>query len=550
MTDQAAVLCRDLCFSYMNSTIQILKGVNADVGTSEYVAIAGPSGAGKSTFCRTLNNIIPLYFKGNLTGTRQVAGEWLEKQRISYLASKVGIVFQDFEQQLFSTNALLELSFGLENFGVLESEMARRIQDLIGRFDLGRLIRREPFSLSGGEKQKLAIASVLAYKPQILVLDEPTTDLDPESRELVLQILPELKEWVETLIIVDHEVDQFVSADKVFLFDDGVIQSAGESRQILGNSALLERHALSPLDLIRIQERLEISEPDFTVSGVLQKLDGSKLQRIETPGRTASAPVIEIRRLSFTYKDQEVGALKDVSFDIREGEFVGIIGRNGSGKSTLLRHLNGLQNPQIGTIKILGKEVQRWNRKELARSVGLVFQNPDHQIFETTVKNEVEFGPRQFGLSGDQLKANVQKAIETMDLQSTLDSDPFQLSKGERQRVAVASILSLQPKILILDEPTTGLDHRHQSFLMDMLRELNRTGITIIIVTHAIRLVGQYCNYAILLHRGEKIAEGHPRDLLFENMNMKLPPLLELSEKMGGNALTVNEFVKNVEMKK
>lgn len=550
MTDQTAILCRDLRFSYMNSDAEILRGVNADVETSEYIAIAGPSGAGKSTFCRTLNNIIPLYFKGKLTGTRHVAGELLEKQRISYLASKVGIVFQDFEQQLFSTNALLELSFGLENFGVPKSEMEKRIRDLIERFDLSRLIRREPFSLSGGEKQKLAIASVLAYKPQILVLDEPTTDLDPESRELVLQILPELKEWVQTLVIVDHEVDQFVSADRVFLFSDGAIQSAGESRRILRDSALLERHALSPLDLIRIQEHLKIAEPEFTASGVLQKLNGHELKPIQIPQRTASAPVIEINRLSFTYQDQEVAALKNVSFEIREGEFVGIIGRNGSGKSTLLRHLNGLQNPQTGTVRILGKDIERWNRKELARAVGLVFQNPDHQIFETTVRAEVEFGPRQFGLAGDELKANVQRAIDTMDLESQLDRDPFQLSKGERQRVAVASILSLQPRILILDEPTTGLDHRQQKFLMDMLRELNRTGITIIIVTHAIRLVGQYCNYAILLHSGEKIDEGHPRDLLFGNMNLKLPILLELSEKLGGNALTVDEFVQNLEMKK
>jgi energy-coupling factor transport system ATP-binding protein len=209
--------------------------------------------------------------------------------------------------------------------------------------------------------------------------------------------------------------------------------------------------------------------------------------------------------------------------------------------------LNGLQFPQKGTIRILGKEIREWSRKDLSKSAGLVFQNPDHQIFNTTVREEVEFGPQQLGFSEEQIKQNADRAIQTMDLEMQKDRDPFQLSKGERQRVAVASVLSVSPEILMLDEPTTGLDYRQQTYLMQLLRTLNQEGATIIIVTHSLKLIGDYCSYAILMEKGEKKAEGHPRDLFFRNgLFQKLPPLWDLSRKMGGNALTVQEFVSNL----
>src|SRR3990172_12800729 len=211
MKERSAIYCEGLQFSYMDGP-PVLRGINLEVEKGQYVVLAGPSGEGKSTFCRTLNNIIPLFYKGSLSGKRWVAGEWLEKQSIASMAKKVGMVFQDFEQQLFSTSALLELCFALENFGVPTEVMRERLDELLQKFHLGPLSGREPASLSGGEKQKLAIASVLAYRPEILVLDEPTTDLDPESREFVLQVLPKLKDWVETIVVVDHETEYFKNA--------------------------------------------------------------------------------------------------------------------------------------------------------------------------------------------------------------------------------------------------------------------------------------------------------------------------------------------------
>ena len=530
-------------FRYQDRPEDVLKEVSFGVEPGQFTVIAGPSGEGKSTLCRTLNNIIPLFFKGEFGGKRFVAGEWLEQQPISAMARKIGMVFQDFEQQLFSTNALLELSFGLENFGVTQKEMEERMRELLARFRLNHLATREPFSMSGGEKQKLAIASVLAYKPQILVLDEPTTDLDPESKDFVMQTLPELKDWVETVVIVEHETDRFQLADRVHLFRAGVIQTSGSPEEILTNSNELISNSLAPLDLTLLQEKLGQKPALVSPQELALQWTGSVLQPVEVPARTAAPVIVEVENLTFQYEQRDVPALTDVSFEIRKGEFVGIIGQNGSGKSTLLRHLNGLQFPQRGAVRLMGKEVREWRRKELSKAAALVFQNPDHQIFSTTVKEEVEFGPRQLGFSEEQRLRNVERALKTMDLESQQDRDPFQLSKGERQRVAVASMLSVNPEILMLDEPTTGLDYRQQSYLMELLREFNRNGATIIIVTHSLKLVGDYCNFAILMEQGRKKAEGHPQKLFFQNgLFPTLPPLWDLSRKMKGNALTVDEF--------
>jgi energy-coupling factor transport system ATP-binding protein len=546
MIQDSAVHCEDLHFAYDSGLPEVLRGLSISVPNHSYVVIAGPSGAGKSTFARTLNNIIPLFYKGPFSGKRWIAGQSLEKQNIASMAPHIGMVFQDFEHQLFSTDSRHELSFGLENFAIAPEEMRQRMIELSEKFGIGHLLNREPLSLSGGEKQKLAIASVMAYRPKVLVLDEPTTDLDPESREFVLQAVPRLREWVETVIVIDHESDQFQQTDGIFLLRDGAIQASGKPQDLLTNAALMEENSLAAIETIQIQKALKQPAALLTVPELAKLFAQHKLEPIAVPKRTTADPVIEVTGVSFKYKEQQAEALQNINLEIRQGEFAGIIGRNGSGKSTLLRHLNGLQMPQSGTVRILGKDVRVWNRQELSRRVGLVFQNPDHQIFESTVRREIEFGPRQFGFSEQEVAQATDRALETMDLVKRVEDDPFQLSKGERQRVAVASVLSIRPDILILDEPTTGLDYRQQKYLMNLLRELNQSGTTILIVTHALKLVSDYCNHAILLSSGKVVAEGHPRELFFGNHNFRLPPLVELSRALNGNALSAEEFLKQL----
>jgi energy-coupling factor transport system ATP-binding protein len=546
MKENAAIRCEDVRFSYEEGMPEVLRNLSIEIPAGSYAVIAGPSGAGKSTFARILNNIIPLFYRGPFSGTRWIAGEYLENQSIASVAARVGMVFQDFEQQLFSTSSRLELAFAMENFNISIAEMQQRMDVLTSRFGIAHLLDREPLSLSGGEKQKLAIATVMAYRPQILVLDEPTTDLDPQSREFVLQVIPQLKDWVETVIVIDHESDQFQEADFIYLLRDGLIQISGPPADLLTRSQVLIENSLAPLDLVLLQERLGYIPKLMTAGQLQQTLADRSLAPVAPVPRPAAPPVVEMAQLNFQYKDQTQPALEQIELEIRQGEFIGIIGNNGSGKSTLIRHLNGLQFPQSGRVRVLGKEVREWNRKELSRKVGLVFQNPDHQIFESTVQAEIEFGPRQFGFTEAEIRKNAERAIEVMDLSQLVERDPFQLSKGERQRVAVASVLSVNPDILILDEPTTGLDHRQQRYLMNLLHEFNQTGTTVIIVTHALKLVGDYCSYAVVLSQGKKIAEGHPGELFFSDVPFKLPPLYELSKRKGGNALSVDNFIKNL----
>jgi energy-coupling factor transport system ATP-binding protein len=546
MMEGSAIQCENLHFAYDEGLPEVLRGLSISIPNGSYVVVAGPSGAGKSTFARTLNNIIPLFYRGPFSGKRWIAGKELDRQSIASMAPLIGMVFQDFEHQLFSTDSMLELSFGLENFGIPPDEMKKRMGELANKFGISHLLNREPLSLSGGEKQKLAIASVMAYRPKVLVLDEPTTDLDPESREFVLQAVPRLRDWVETVIVIDHESDQFQTTDHVYLLRDGVIQASGAPKEVLTNADLLEENSLAPIETVKVQSALKQPAALLTVSDLTKLFSDYILEPIPIPGRSANPTVIEITGVTFKYKEQEKEALQNINVEIRQGEFAGIIGRNGSGKSTLLRHLNGLQMPQQGTVRILGRDVRDWNRQELSRKVGLVFQNPDHQIFEATVRSEIEFGPKQFGFSEQEVAVASDRAIETMDLTKRVEDDPFQLSKGERQRVAVASILSIHPDILILDEPTTGLDYRQQKHLMNLLHELNQSGTTILIVTHAIQLVSDYCNYAVLLSGGKIVSQGHPRELFFGNHGFKLPPLVELSHALNGNALSADEFLKQL----
>lgn len=554
------IAIRNLCFSYRNSSDKALNNINLDICGGEFVALMGRSGAGKSTLCRCLNGIIPNFQKGDLNGDIQIFGESIKGKKIFEIAQNVGLVFQDFESQLFSTNVELEVAFCPENLAIPREEIANRVKSALQIVGLSGFEKRQPYTLSGGEKQRLAIASVISGNPRILILDEPTTDLDPKGRYDVLRTIRSLVNENMSLLIVEHEVEDILDSDRVIILDKGEIVVSGKTSDVITNVQLLENHGIRPPQLAKLfKEVFKLDEIPFTAESAYeickQRIDTlinedmykKRLSMDEQKKKTYKEVMISVKGLRYSYPESEE-VLTRIDLEIRQGEFVAIIGQNGSGKTTLAKHFNGLLKPTEGKVYCSGKDTRKMSISELGKIVGFVFQNPDHQIFASSVREELSFGPKNFNFSSQEISENISQALKAVHLEGYEDFDPFMLTKGERQRVAVASILACKPKVLILDEPTTGLDYTQQKSMMELLRSLNNNGHTIIIITHSLWIVAEYAHRVIVMHKGNIAMDGQVRDVFsrqseLDSIGIKLPELIKFGNMIGKTLLSVNEFI-------
>ena len=516
----------------------------------------GASGAGKSTLAKCLNRIVPEFEDGDFRGVIRIAGETFDHLRVCEVAPRVGMVFQDFEAQLFSTNVAHEVAFAMEQVGMDRAEMDRRIIPALEAVGLRGFEKRDPMSLSGGEKQRLAIASVLALRPSVIVLDEPTTDLDPEGRAEVFELIARLRAQGLSLIVIEHESEELRGADRIIVLREGEIATDGAPSEVFARTELLRECGVRPPGLGNALELLGIDVQPKSVEHAYEAIVLA-YPRLASTRDGAAAPAslaassgpafIGIEGVSFSYSGGP-RVLDSIDLRVEAGEFLAIVGQNGSGKTTLAKHIVGLLQPAAGRVTIEGKDRAQMRPAESAREVAYVFQNPDHQIFAATVEDEVAFGPRNFGLADDEIRRRCDEALEAVGLQSQRQSDPFLLSKGERQRLAVASVLVLRPRMLILDEPTTGLDHREQLRMMALVRDLNRAGIAIVIITHTPWLVAEYARRVVLLRKGRKIFDGGVRDFfmqdeLLRSSSFRAPEITQLSRRFGTLALSTEEFV-------
>ncbi len=527
----------------------------------EMIGVMGASGAGKSTLAKCLNRIVPEFEDGDFHGAIRIAGESLEHLRVCDVAPKVGMVFQDFESQLFSTNVAHEVAFAMEQVGMERAAMASRIIPALEAVGLRGFEHRDPMSLSGGEKQRLAIASVLALRPSVIVLDEPTTDLDPEGRAEVFELIRRLRAQGLSLIVIEHESEELRAADRIMVLREGEIAADGPPAEVFARTELLTGCGVRPPGLGHALELLGIDAQPKSVEQAYDAIVAAYPRLVSTPADNlgdsnrergaidaSSGPAfIGLENLSFSYAGGP-RVLDSIDLRVEAGEFIAIVGQNGSGKTTLAKQIVGLLQPATGRVTIDGKDRAQMRPAETAREVAYVFQNPDHQIFAATVEDEVAFGPRNFGLADDEIRRRCDEALEAVGLQNERQSDPFLLSKGERQRLAVASVLVLRPRMLILDEPTTGLDHREQLRMMALVRDLNRAGIAIVIITHTPWLVAEYARRVVLLRKGAKIFDGGVReffmqDELLRSSSFRAPEITELSRRFGTLALTTGEFV-------
>jgi energy-coupling factor transport system ATP-binding protein len=560
-----AVRVSGLAVTYRSATLPALRRVSLEAAPGELVAVMGATGSGKSTLVKSLARVVPCFQPAAVSGVVEVLGRRTEGLTVHDLAGTVGVIFQDFEAQLFSTNVLNEVAFAMEHLGVPDGEMPARAAAALNAVGLRGFAHRDPATLSGGEKQRLAIAGLLAIDPPVLLLDEPTTDLDPVGKTDVLALLGRLRGRGRTLVVAEHEMAAAETADRVVLLRGGEVVASASPVEILSRVEVFEACGVRPHDIAKVFCELGMADAatrgwsrercrealcdaayeELVRAGFPRRLGGAPDRRSEAPPTTGAA-YLEASNVSFGYDGER--ALEDVSVAVRAGEFVAVIGQNGSGKTTLAKHLAGLLRPSAGCVRVCGADVREIPPKRMASEVGFVFQDPDLQLFSASVAEEVAFGPQNLGLPPDEVARRTRGALDAVGLSGREDADPFVLDKGDRQRLAVASVLSMSPSALVLDEPTTGLDYLEQRAMLDLLRALNARGMTVIIITHSPWVVAEYASRGVLMQAGRVLWDGPLRGLfqrhdLLSRAAFRVPDAAALGQRFGVNTLTVAELV-------
>lgn len=537
-----------LSFTYRKGEGKALDSINLDIEKGEFVGIIGKTGAGKTTLTLTMNGIIPHFLKGNLEGSVFIFGKSLKTHRINDYFKEVGIVFQDFETQIFSSSVKREILFGLENLGMEREEMERRLEFFTRKMGIYHLLERNPLFLSGGEKQRLVVTAILAMQPSMLVFDEPTTDMDPEGREELYTLYKELK-GSKTIVVVDHELERLMDADRILFLDRGKIVESGKPQEIFSNPQLFERYSMKPPDIVVLFKKLGSEEIPVSAEKAKEIFDKKKYRILPWEERERpSTKIIEVFNLSFSYGSNSV--LEDINLEIREGELVSIIGPNGSGKSTLLKLISGILPLKDGRIFIKGKEIREW-REKIDRMIGFGFQNPDYQIFKENVWEEVGFSLELSGIKGREKERRSEEILSLLSLIDKKDKDPFTLSRGERQKLVVASILATEKEIIILDEPTTGLDPLEVEKVVEIIKTLKSKGVTVIFVTHSLELAFAFSDWIIVLKNGKIFMQGKPREILSKERELKsvflrIPSFLRFSQITGGYFLSLEDALKRI----
>ncbi len=526
----------NLSYCYPHTEIPAIKNINLSIKKGEFVLLVGASGCGKTTMVQCLKGLIPKVVGGTLKGSIKIDGKDISQYHVYQISSKVGMVFQNPDTQLFGLTVEEDVAFGPENLGIPASEILTRVHHSLHAVKMEKLRSRFCFTLSGGEKQRTAIAGNLAMQPVVLILDEPTSDLDPAGTKEVLATIKRLnKEKDLTIILIEHKIDEVVDiSDRLIVMDKGEIAEDGKPWEVFcQKKKFLKTIGIYPPQLYEISNMLGLKKPSYeSILNSLSKLDGCFFT--ENKNEHATEQNIVIENLWHAHEDGSA-ALKNINLRINRGEFVAIIGHNGAGKTTLAGHFIGFLKPQKGRILIEGKDIKKATVAELAQTVGYLFQNPDNQIFTDKVAKEVAFGLKNVELNN--IEVRVSDALRMMELTVEKNKHPHALSRGQRQRLAVASILAMEPNILILDEPTTGQDRGHLNKFLKHIKKLNEAGKTILLITHDMKIVAEYAKRTVVMENGGILMDGTTRDVfskidVLEKSSIELPTVIKLSHEL------------------
>ncbi|UCG05815.1 MAG: ABC transporter ATP-binding protein [Desulfobacterales bacterium] len=497
-----------------------LKHIDLEIKSDEYLLMCGASGSGKSTLCRTFNGLIPHFYEGDFRGLVLVAGESTIEQSVAELSVKVGMVFQNAEAQLFNRTVELELAFGLESLGLPSENIKKRIAETAEMMGIEDLLPRNPHELSTGEQQLVSIVAVLAINPQIVILDEPYSNLDHVNVRRVRAALNMIHMQRKGVVVCEHRLPLTVSeAQRMVALQEGRIVLNGSPGEVLLRD--VEEFGLeSPLSA-RIGRQLELPNLPLDVR-TLKKDTPSVVYPTEfkpdlfQPVSTDLPPVLEVENVALALGDTAI--LHEISFTLRQGECLAVVGANGAGKTTLLKHLNGLIRPSRGKVRVMGLDISSSKVSDLARYVGVAFQNPDNQFFKLTVWDEISVGPKVLGRYDESW---LQELVTLFGLRHLLNRSPYRLSGGEKKRVAFAAALACRPKILALDEPTAGQDLNFRRSLGEVFAHLREVGQAIFVVTHDLAFAEQYAHRWLLMSKGQIIAEGQPWQVMANQNAMR-----------------------------
>ena len=513
----------DVSFNYENSKRKVLNNINLDIKEGDFVVITGPTGAGKTTLCEMMNGIIPNFVKGNLTGKVTVDGMDPTKTQVATMAQSVGLVFQDPNTQLFGMTVEEDIAFGATNLGYDYTECMKRVDRSVQDLNLEALLSRKPMELSGGQKQSVAIAGIYAMLPKIIVCDEPTSMLDPIGKSNIFSLVKDInKKYGITVVLVEHVMSEVVRhADKVIVMDRGSIVLQGSVGEVFSQVDKLNELGLNVPQSIELSMKLKeagyVPKVSLITDDVIDQLKDMQPKRPVVSAKKETAAVeketiIDVDDLVFSYLGDS-NQVDHVDLQFKKGDFVAIIGQNGAGKTTLCRSIIGLLKPTSGTIKVAEIDVSTKTVAELSGTVGYCFQNPDEQIFKDSVEDELLFGAENLGRLNDSTRERINEIISDVGLDRYRKVWPKYLSKGERQRLTMGSIIAMDPDVVIVDEPTTGQDWRETIWIMDLLKKINDAGKTVIIITHNMEIVCSYCNRALVMRYGKVLLDGTPAEV-------------------------------------
>lgn len=539
-------------FSYRGTDRRQLSRVSFQAARGARVAIMGATGAGKTTLAMMLNGLVPHHHPGDLFGVMRINGIATHEVRMADLVRTVGLVMQDPEAQLTARRAIDDAAVGPANLGLPRDDVWRRAHGALRSVGLGDLAERDTTQMSGGQQQRLAIAGILAMEPELLVLDEPTSELDPSGTAEIYAIIADQCARGRTVVLVDHDSDRVADwADQLLVLVNGEVEFCGDPATFFGDGERVRRAGLRQpahwefLELAHQQglvtalptDRAALARAIDSIGGTLRPDIAPIEQTAPRPNPETGTPAVQTRGLTYRYPSG-VLALDGVDTTFAAGEFVALLGRNGAGKTTFARHLVNLLHPTSGSVLINGRSTEGRKVHELAHEVGYVFQNPDHQIFANSVFDEVAFGLRNFDVPEDEIRDRVHQVLQRVHIEDAVDAHPFTLGRGERQRVAVASVLALRPQILIIDEPTTGQDWEGAVAMLDLVQELNEEGCTILMITHDMLLASQYAQRALVFQQGQVALDTAMGDLFSDidrlaELHLDLPRRTALTMRLG-----------------